>query len=88
MNYVVRARAALARKIDVEDDLLDLYTLLVLVSGTRTKLSDVHDAWATWRTKTKPDHDSLVPFSDLSADVQERDRKYVDAIRQTAEEIS
>ena len=80
MNYVHKARAALAQRIDVEDDLLDLYTLLVFVTGTQTELVHVHDAWALWRNKTKSDHKSLVPFPQLTVEEQEKDREYVQAI--------
>ncbi len=88
MNYIRIARDILARKIEVEEPLLDLYTLLVFVTGDKTYLIHVHDAWATWRNGTNPTHKSLVPFSELSKETQELDRKYVEAIRETAEEIA
>ena len=87
MNYIQKARDILAKKIDVEDDLLDLYTLLVFSTGVDTELMDVHDAWAIWRNKTDPRHKSLIPFSELTQETQELDRKYLEAIRATAEEI-
>ena len=83
-NYVQTARNILKRKIDVEDDLLDLYTLLVLSRGTTTQKCDVHDAWAVWRTKTNPEHKSLIPFEELTPEVQELDEEYAEAIRKTA----
>jgi len=87
MSYIQKAKNTLSKKIDVEDDLLDLYVLLVLTTGIYTKLRDVHDAWAVWKNKTMPEHRSLVPFDDLSKDVQELDREYTEAIAQTAQEL-
>jgi hypothetical protein len=87
MNYIQTARGLLSKKIDVEDDLLDLYTLLVFVTGASTELEHVHDAWAIWRNRTNQSHKSLRPFSELSQETQELDRKFVKAIQETAEEI-
>jgi hypothetical protein len=64
----------------IDEDLLDLYSLLVLVQGVNTTLRDVHDAWSVWKNPIRPDHKSLIPFGDLSPEVQELDRKYADAI--------
>jgi hypothetical protein len=88
MNYIQAARGVLSKKIDVEDDLLDLYTLLVFVTGGDTEFEHVHDAWAIWRNKTNPSHKLLLPFSDLSGETQQLDRKFVKAIQETAREIA
>lgn len=88
MNYVQKARNILAIKIDVEPDLLDLYTLLVLVKGSDTSPEDVHDAWAVWKNNIYHEHKSLIPFGGLSTPVQELDREYCDAIRETAAELA
>lgn len=87
-NYVERARNVLSTLISVEDELLDLYTLLVLVKGDRCLLGDVHDAWAIWRSRTSPTHRSIIPFRELSVAVQELDREYMLAIHKTAEELA
>ena len=87
MNYIQKARSILAAKIDVENDLLDLYTLLVFTKGIDCELIDVHDAWAIWRNNSNPSHKSLIPFSELTPEVQELDREYAEAIQQTAQEI-
>jgi hypothetical protein len=88
MNYIQTARGLLSKKIDVEDDLLDLYTLLVFVTGADTELAHVHHAWAIWRNRTDPSHKSLLPFSGLSEETKELDRKFVEAIQETAQEIT
>lgn len=71
-----------------ERQLLDLYALLVLVKGEETTLEDVHDAWAIWRNRTKPDHPSIKPFDQLAAEVQVLDEPYAQAIRVSAKILS
>ena len=88
MNYIEKARKILGLKIDVESELLDLYALLVFVKGEKTSLEDVHDAWSIWKNRIDQRHRSLIPFSGLSKDVQEMDREYTVAIRETAIELS
>jgi hypothetical protein len=51
-------------------------------------LAPEHDAWAVWRNTTRPDHPSLVPFDQLTPDVQELDRTYMDAIHRTARQVT
>jgi hypothetical protein len=72
----------------LDPELAQLYALLALTRGTRTSLQDVHDAWAVWRCGTRPDHPSLVPFDQLTPEVQELDRPYMDAIHRTARQLS
>lgn len=87
-TYVDDARATLTGFLpDHTGNLLDLYTLLVLVKGEETTLKDVHDAWAVWRNRTDPTHRSIVPFQDLPLATQELDRTYVEAIRLTAHQL-
>lgn len=88
MNYIQEARKILGTKIQVEDDLLDLYTLLALVGGRFVSDEDVHNAWAVWRNKTNSKHDAIIPFCNLSEHVQKLDREYRDAIREAATELS
>lgn len=74
------------------EKLVWLYALLALVKGEDVTLEDVHDAWAmdmNFKEKNPPycyghDHHSLVPFDQLSKETQERDREYVDAIKDVA----
>lgn len=87
MNYIEDAKKILGEKIDVEDDLLDLYTLLVFVQGPNTVWRDVHDAWSIWRNKTMPDHRSIVLFDELSEDVKKMDEEYTQAIIETFAEL-
>lgn len=87
MTYIHKIQNILGLKIDVENDLLDLYVLVVLLKGENTTLEDIHDAWAVWKNKTSPEHKSVIPFSELSLEVQELDRKYTNAIIETAKSL-
>lgn len=86
-NYIEKARKVLATKIEVEPDLLDLYVLIVFLKGSSATLRDIHEAWAVWKNKTKPDHKSLIPFEQLSKEVQDLDMEYTQAIQETAQEL-
>lgn len=87
MNYIQRVKQELSKRIDVENDLLDLYTLIVFLKGKEATLENIHDAWAIWRNNTKPDHKSIIPFKELTEEIQEMDREYTEAIQATAEVI-
>jgi hypothetical protein len=85
VNYIDEIAGSIGDLVPGNDiELLRLYALLVLTTGTDTSLENVHDAWSAWRAATRPDHPSLVPFAELSPQVQEYDRKYADAIREVA----
>ena len=87
-NYVQEVLDELAERLpDCGTPLLELYALLALTAGTGTTLEDVHQAWAVWRNRTRPDHPSLVPFAALAPEVRELDRKYAEAIREVAAEF-
>lgn len=88
LNYVDKIVKRLEDVLgDCEVDLLHYYALLVLVVGVNVTEEHVHDAWATWRTTTRPTHTFLVPFDQLSAEVQALDTHYADAIRVVAKSI-
>jgi hypothetical protein len=88
VNYVDKITRRLADLLpDCPDDLLRFYALLVLIQGISTTRLDVHDAWSCWRTATRPDHPSLIPFTALSTQVQALDDPYVEAIREVAGEL-
>jgi hypothetical protein len=69
---------------DCEPDLIRLYALLAVTLGTTAVEEDVHAAWAVWCDATNPRHRSLVPFADLTPEVQQLDTPYVRAIRAAA----
>lgn len=88
MNYVDKVKYRLKDKINVSGNLLDLYLLLVLTKGTKTTLEDVHNAWSIWKNNTFKEHYSIVPFSELSKEVQNKDKKYRDGIIEVAKEFN
>ena len=88
MNYSQELTTRLDEKIPGNDvALLRIYVLLALAKGTDMTLENVHDAWAIWKDGIKPDHKSLIPFGELTEEVQELDRKYMDAIVELGWEI-
>jgi hypothetical protein len=88
VTYVADALAGVSAELpDLDSELVQLYALLALVKGEATSLADVHDAWALWRHRTRPEHPSIVPFEQLSAEVQELDRPYADGIRRVAKAL-
>lgn len=90
MNYAERAMTILAEELPsrLDDGLLALYALLVLTKGQDTTLKDVHNAWSLWRTRSIPNHPSLIPFEKLPEQVQELDRPYMEAIHRTADRLT
>ena len=93
MTYVDRARSILveeltARQAACEGPLVELYLLLVFVRQDATSLEDVHDAWSVWTSVRRPGHRSLVPFAELSREVQDLDEPYRAAIVATAERLA
>lgn len=87
-NYISHARTVLERALPGEDPaLMDLYLLLVLVVGPSADRGHVHDAWAIWRSRTRPDHQSIVPFDDLTEAVAQLDDPYVRGIQEAAIEL-
>ncbi len=87
MNYIEEARKILEVKSDCHGSLLDLYTMLVFVKGNDVTWKDVHDAWAVWKNNEVPDHKSLIPYEDLTPEVQQLDEEYAHAIAETAKEL-
>jgi hypothetical protein len=93
MTYVEDARKALLAAYpdeveSAEDErLIDLYTLLLLSRGQQTTLEDIHDAWVVWRSRTRADHPSIVPFAELERRVQDMDRPYAEAVHAAARAV-
>lgn len=75
---------------DAEDlrGLFRLYALLAFCKGEAVSASDVHDAWVVWMLDRGEEHESLVPFEALSADVKREDAPFVEAIRAALEQSS
>lgn len=90
MNYIDEIADRISARVD-DDPLSDewrplfrIYAVLALAKGTDTTLRDVHDAWSAYTAGTFPEHRSLVPFDDLTEEVQALDAPYRDAIHHAA----
>lgn len=89
LNYVDTLAVAIGDYApDCTQNLCWLYALLGLVKGTEVTLRDVHDAWAVWRTQTRPDHPDLVPFDMVPPKVQQLDEPYRLAIVRAVQRVS
>lgn len=86
-NYIQILKDEVQMRMKVNKNLLELYTLLILVKGEDTTLSDVHDAWSIDKNRTFPEHWSLVPFEKLSKETQEKDQYYLDIIKSISRKI-
>lgn len=85
MNYLNDVVVELTRKLtDCPGELIDLYALLAATKGEATTLKDVHEAWGIWKNRINPIHKDLIPYDELTPEVQELDRKYMYAIQTAA----
>lgn len=64
-----------------------IYAVLLLAKGEGVTAEDVHNAWAAWTSEDRPEHHSLVPFSQLTEEVQHLDDPYVEAIHKVAQKV-
>lgn len=83
MNYIEAIKQELMLD-GIDEAHANIYALLVLTTGTSTTLENVHDAWAVLKNTVRSDHKSLVPFWELSYEVQELDRPYMESIHRVA----
>lgn len=94
MNYLdqlaLKIRAEVP-KADLPDEdtqsLFRTYAVLLLAKGVAVTPADVHNAWVAWMVAQEPDHESIVPFEELSASVVQQDQPYVEAIVRVAEAV-
>jgi hypothetical protein len=88
MTYVEKIMDEIAEahpKLDRE--LLKNYAQLALTTGPATTAENVHDAWVLWKLDIRPDHWYIVPFSQLTPEVQAMDEEYAVTIRRVAEAL-
>lgn len=91
MSYIDELAEEIRQEVREEDlseadgaALFRVYAVLALAKGERAVLEDVHDAWAAWTAGRDPGHRSLRPFGELTDEVREYDRPYLDAIHAVA----
>jgi len=89
-NYIENIEDALDDILNMSgtdySDLLGVYAILVLVVGVNCTNEHIHDAWSVWQTKSEPKHRSLIPFAELTEEVQELDSEYRDAVIMVAKQ--
>jgi len=88
MNYIEDIEDALDDILEMPSDyrdLLSMYALLVLAVGVNCTNEHIHDAWSVWQPD--PTHRSLIPFAELTEEVQELDSKYRDAVIHVAKAL-
>lgn len=69
------------------EDLFRLYAFLLRAKGASVTESDIHDAWSIWMAKRDVDHESLVPYENLSEEVREEDRIFATAVQRAADDL-
>lgn len=91
MNYIQSVQDKLDEKLKMRgtpyEGLLETYGLLVLTVGSKCTQKHIHDAWSVWQNLTQPEHRSLIPFEELTKEVQELDEPYRVAVVEVAKEL-
>jgi hypothetical protein len=93
-SYIDRVAAEIRRTADPDaassdEDLLlyRIYAVLLLTKGKDVTAEDVHNAWAAWASEHESNSRNLLPFKELSLEVQRKDEPYAEVIRQVAEQM-
>ena len=69
------------------DELFLIYAVLALAKGIDVEARDIHNAWAAWMSTKDPEHESIVPYADLPAEVRREDDAYLAAVRRVASRL-
>jgi hypothetical protein len=64
--------------------LFRIYAVLLLAKGEEVTREDVHNAWVAWMLDRGQAHESMVPFTELSAETQAEDSPFMVAVRTVA----
>lgn len=67
------------------EELFLLYAVLLLAKGEAVTREDVHNAWVAWMTSRGEQHESMVPFTELPANIQAEDSPFAYAIKRVAQ---
>ena len=88
LNYIDELATAIRAHVDPAilprsdvDRLFRIYAALALAKGADVTAEDIHDAWAAWECDRKPNSPSIVPFKQLTPEIQQSDEPFVEAIR-------
>jgi len=91
MNYIQKTIDILDKKLQMPkgyEALLGYYALLVHIVGDTCTKKHIHDAWSVWQNTIDPTHRSLIPFDELTKEVQDLDEEYCVAVIETYEELN
>lgn len=91
MNYIDNIKSKLQEKFEFSGEyigLLDEYSLLVATVGENCTNENVHDAWSVWQNRTNSIHRSLIPYSELTKEVQDLDTQYKEVIIAVSRDIN
>jgi len=97
MTYIDNVVQLVEQKTNLKSkNTIRYYALLTLVKGENVTLKDVHDGWAmnmNFKEANPPycyghEHKSIVPFNELNKETQDKDIKYVEAIKEVARTIN
>lgn len=83
-NQIRKASGSTNLALEGIDELFDIYAVLAMAKGCDVTDEDIHDAWSAWATKHSPNDDSIIPFDELSTEIQALDSKYTKAIHSVA----
>lgn len=89
-NYMLKRAAILKEELNQElpEVLFSCYLSLACTSastGTPITNEEIHDAWAIWKNTVDNTHTSIIPYIQLSIEIQELDAPYTDAINRAAD---
>lgn len=91
LNYLAQDAARIRSSLqqgtavpDNADGLFLLYAVLLRAKGVEVQAEDVHDAWSAWMASIDPEHESVVPFTELDAGTKAEDEPFLAAIRSAA----
>ena len=91
-NYMLIREAILKEELNEElpEVLFSCYLSLACTSastGTPITNEAIHDAWSIWKNTVDDTHKSIVPYKQLSIEIQELDAPYTDAVNRAADRI-
>lgn len=91
-NYMLKRAEILKEELNQElpEVLFSCYLDLACVSastGTQITNEEIHDAWSIWKNTVDKSHVSIIPYNQLSIEIQELDAPYTDAVNRAADRI-
>lgn len=91
-NYMLKREAILKEELNEElpEVLFSCYLSLACTSvstGTPITNEEIHDAWSVWKNTVDNSHVSIIPYNQLSIEIQELDTPYTDAVNRAADRI-